>query len=63
MILQALREAHKDGGAAYLKDQALKNPTAFLGLVGKVLPLDVNNKHSGDVRIVHVPVPKTALDE
>jgi hypothetical protein len=26
---------------AYLKDQASKNPTAFLSLVGKVLPLQV----------------------
>lgn len=49
MILQALNEAHKDGGVAYLKDQAAKNPTAFLTLVGKVLPLDVNANHSGEI--------------
>lgn len=42
MILQALNEAHADGAVAYLKDQAAKNPNAFLTLVGKVLPLDVN---------------------
>lgn len=42
MILQALSEAHKDGAVAYLKGQAKDNPTAFLTLVGKVLPLDVN---------------------
>lgn len=41
MILQALNEAHKDGGVAYLKQQADKNPTAFLTLVGKVIPLQV----------------------
>lgn len=45
MILQALNDAHPKGGAAYLKDQAEKNPTAFLTLVGKVLPLQ--HEHSG----------------
>jgi hypothetical protein len=39
MILGALDEA---GGAAYLVKQAGENPTAFLTLVGKVLPLQVN---------------------
>ncbi|KKN77982.1 hypothetical protein LCGC14_0355470 [marine sediment metagenome] len=28
----------KEGIAAYLKDQAVKNPTAFMTLLGKVLP-------------------------
>lgn len=41
MIMTALNEAHKDGAVAYLKDQAVKSPTAFLTLVGKVLPLQV----------------------
>lgn len=39
MILQAL---HNKGGVEYLEKQADENPTAFLTLVGKVLPLDVN---------------------
>jgi hypothetical protein len=38
MILQALSEA---GGAAYLTRQAEKNPSAFMALVGRVLPLQV----------------------
>ena len=42
MILTALDGAHPDGSVAYLKDQADKNPVAFLTLVGKVLPLQVN---------------------
>lgn len=42
MILQALDEAHPDGAVEYLKTQATSNPTAFLSLVGKVLPMDVN---------------------
>lgn len=38
MILQALDGA---GGAAYLQQQATENPSAFLTLVGKVLPLQI----------------------
>lgn len=46
MILTALSDA---GGIEYLVTQAQDNPTAFMTLVGKVLPLDVNNNHSGQV--------------
>ena len=38
MILQALDEA---GGVDYLKEQAEKNPAAFLTLVGKIVPRDI----------------------
>lgn len=46
MILQALDEASPGGGIEYLKLQSAENPTAFLSLVGKVLPLTVQG--SGD---------------
>lgn len=39
MIMQAL---HGAGGRQYLQKQADENPAAFLGLVGKVLPKDMN---------------------
>lgn len=39
MVLAALDKA---GGIAYLVDQAEKNPQAFMTLVGKVIPLQVN---------------------
>lgn len=39
MILASL---DKIGGEAYLCEQAEKNPTAFLTLIGKVLPLQVH---------------------
>ena len=39
MIVEALSEV---GGVDYLKVQAAENPTAFLGLVGKVLPKEVH---------------------
>lgn len=40
LILQALSGA---GGAKYLQQQAKQNPTAFLALVGRVLPLQVKD--------------------
>jgi hypothetical protein len=46
MVLRALASV---GGEKYLAQQARENPTAFLTLVGKVLPLQVNANHSGSV--------------
>lgn len=46
MILEALGQK---GGIDYLVEQAEVNPTAFLTLVGKVLPLDVNANHGGTI--------------
>lgn len=39
IILQSLSKA---GGSAYLAEQAKKNPAAYLALIGKVLPQDIN---------------------
>jgi hypothetical protein len=44
MVLEALDKA---GGVAYLLSQATENPTAFLTLIGKTIPL------SGDLNINH----------
>jgi hypothetical protein len=49
MILGALNEA---GGMDYLVEQADANPTAFLTLVGKVLPLQVSGP-GPDGEIIH----------
>lgn len=38
MVLKAL---HGAGGASYLEEQAIKNPKAFMGLLGKVLPTTI----------------------
>lgn len=46
MILTAL---DKSGGVDYLVTQADENPNAFLTLVGKVLPLQVDAAHSGEI--------------
>ena len=52
MVLQSLADL---GGVEYLKAQAVANPTAYMTLVGKVLPLQV--KQGGDdpqvPRVVH----------
>ncbi len=45
-VLAALDQA---GGIDYLVKQADENPNAFLTLVGKVLPLQVNASHDGTV--------------
>ena len=41
MILQAL---HMEGGTEYLRTQAQTNPNAFMGLIGRILPMT----HQGD---------------
>lgn len=48
MILGAL---DKSGGQTYLQRQANENPTAFLTLIGKVLPLQVNGNMDGKLTI------------
>lgn len=49
MILTALSTV---GGAEYLAKQAEENPVAFMGLVGKVLPLQIKGDASEPFRII-----------
>ena len=51
MILNAL---DNKGGVAYLERQADENPTAFLSLVGKVLPMTVAGTGDNGEHIVEV---------
>lgn len=44
MIIQALDES---GGVEYLKQTAIEHPTAFMTLIGKVLPLQVSGTDGG----------------
>ena len=60
MILGALDDA---GGQDYLRRQSIENPTAFLTLIGKVLPTTINADVNARVvdRIEHVivdPAPR-----
>ena len=49
MILTALSNK---GGVKYLERQAEENPTAFMTLVGKVVPLQVAGDEENPVRFV-----------
>jgi len=55
MILKALDES---GGVAYLARQAEENPTAFMSLLAKVLPLQLTGEDGGplvtEIRLVAV---------
>lgn len=67
MVLNAL---HSAGGESYLKAQAKKNPTAFMALVGKVLPMHLrigdpegNAIEAGDaITNINFPDAKTARE-
>ena len=50
MVLGALRDA---GGQKYLAQQAIDNPGAFLTLIGKILPRDVNHGGQEDNPVNH----------
>lgn len=49
------------GGADYLARQAERNPVAFMGLIGRVLPLQVTGENGGalliDFRWADAPAP------
>ena len=61
MILQALDGA---GGAAYLQRQADENPSAFLTLVGKVLPMTVqHSNHEGGPLVIVTGIPTHAAPD
>lgn len=52
MVRKALDEA---GGVSYLVQQASANPQAFMGLVGRCIPKDVNVKIKENPRIFVFP--------
>lgn len=57
MITEALHEA---GGVAYLKARALDTPVAFMGLVGRLIPLQANEdatKTGGVIVHIHGGLP------
>ena len=48
MVLAALNEV---GGIEYLKRQAVKNPVAYMALLGKILPMQVSGVDSEPLQI------------
>lgn len=59
-ILQAAENAHQDGRVGYLTEQARENPQAFMTLLGKVLPTQVQGPgKDGEIyMIVQTGVPR-----
>lgn len=51
MILEALENK---GGVEYLEKQADENPTAFLTLIGKVLPIQHTGEGGGPVQFEQI---------
>ena len=49
MVITALSEV---GGVTYLVEQARANPTAFMTLIGKVIPLQVNHADNEGGKLV-----------
>jgi hypothetical protein len=49
MILGAL---HDSGGQKYLQLQSIENPVAFMSLLGKILPKDINARIDQPVTFV-----------
>lgn len=58
MILGALDEA---GGQAYLVEQAMSNPNAFMTLIGKVLPMQIGGDPSNPLHLVS-EIRETLID-
>jgi hypothetical protein len=51
-ILKAADSAHPDGRVGYLTQQATQNPTAFMTLLGKVLPTQVEGPGDNGEHVV-----------
>jgi len=60
MILGALETA---GGEDYLVTQSRENPTAFLTLIGKVLPLQLTGDMKHDLNFSWSPTPGEAISD
>jgi hypothetical protein len=53
-ILQAAAQAGGGDLVAYLKQQAIENPGPFLALLGKVLPIQVQDEEGRHVSFTHI---------
>ncbi len=51
-ILQGLAQADPKGAVEYFRIQALKEPVAFMGLLGKILPTQIAGEGGGPIMIV-----------
>lgn len=51
-ILQAAEAAHPEGRVGYLTQQATENPTAFMTLLGKVLPTQLSGDDENPIQLL-----------
>ncbi|WP_144753995.1 hypothetical protein [Bartonella saheliensis] len=55
-VLKAAEQAGskygKEGLISYLEQQAIKCPTAYLALLGKILPLQVTGEDGGAIKMI-----------
>jgi len=61
-ILQAAADAHPDGRLGYLTLQAKENPTAFMTLLGKVLPTEVKVDADAPVMFASIALAPLVAD-
>ena|SRR5215204_4670441 len=61
-ILMAAENADEEGLVGYLRHQAIVNPVAFLGLLGKVLPLQMTGGTGGPLEIRWLPPQEPPLE-
>lgn len=57
MVLEALDSA---GGVNYLVEQSEKNPSAFMTLVGKVLPMQVQAEVQATLKVIERRIVRPA---
>ena len=58
------RALHDVGGAQYLARQAEENPVAFLGLVGKVMPMQlIENADANTLTALHLIAARQIADQ
>jgi len=60
-ILEALEKSHPGGAIGYLTEQAKSNPNAFMGLIGKVLPLQIANPEGETFAVDNADVTQRVL--
>ena len=62
-ILQAAADAHPQGRLGYLTHQAQENPTAFMTLLGKVLPTEVKVEGDSPVMFAAITLAPLVADD
>ena len=62
LVLGALEDV---GGREYLAARALDQPVAFMGLIGRILPLQVTGENGGATQpdVVRMPTPIESVEQ